>query len=810
VTQLATFYFDGTSVSSWAGELSTQDLFSWGNGGTSTDGIANYRFVQFEVFESVLMLEGSPVVSEEGPTTDNYTVSLTQAPTADVMVTISPDLAGADDIDLGAGPGNPITLTFTTNDWTPRTVSITAVDDTLEEGTQQVTLNHVTSSTDPAFNGQSKLLIVTIEDNDQLFIVHDIFVAGQEGPLTAPYYRIPSIIQAADGSLLAFIQGRFNTGDPGRDAGGIEMHTKCSTDNGLTWSDLMVPLSNPDPNGSTWDYNAWNPVVIQGTGQPTAPLGFFFTRWPDTVRTTESFWMTTSDGGLTWTTPVDITSQVQEPTWSAADAGPGRAIQLQWQTDPSRNGRLVFTGKRTTDAIAAVSFYSDDLGSTFTHGLESTGPSGGGNENEVVELTNGDLLMDARKQGATHRHRWLSSDGGETWTWYDTSDFNITTVDCSLIRYSARRSGHDRDRLLFSGPLGSPIYSGSGRYNMAVWTSYDEGKTFINPVHIQSGFGGYSALEKLNDDSIGLFYEATSNTRMRFVRFDLNYLEGQRHSTELAQYDGFRNVIDLQRGGMGWTGSWTDGADFTNVVAAEFGGSSVLFDGFPFQTEDGRVDLTAGQSTERVLAAPVDLNYNSTTYVSLVVSQALDTSADDAVDEALRIELQDSDTVPHVSFGVNSDESFLLQRTGGATSTAADALSRSGIYFLVAKIVSQNDANPTNYDQLFLKVFESGVDTIPHSDSGLGWTLVGTTNANSDGLVDRIALVGQSAVTFSVDEVRIGSSFEAVAAITCAEQVNFLQSDINEDCYVNLLDLIIMANDWLKCTDPADSLNCDF
>ena len=82
-----------------------------------------HQLVQFEVFESVLMLEGSPVVSEEGPTTDNYTGSLTQAPAADVMVTISPDLSGADDIDLGSGPGNPVTLTFTTDDWTPRSSS---------------------------------------------------------------------------------------------------------------------------------------------------------------------------------------------------------------------------------------------------------------------------------------------------------------------------------------------------------------------------------------------------------------------------------------------------------------------------------------------------------------------------------------------------------------------------------------------------------------------------------------------------------------------------------------------------------------
>jgi len=31
----------------------------------------------------------------------------------------------------------------------------------------------------------------------------------------------------------------------------------------------------------------------------------------------------------------------------------------------------------------------------------------------------------------------------------------------------------------------------------------------------------------------------------------------------------------------------------------------------------------------------------------------------------------------------------------------------------------------------------------------------------------------------------------------------FFVADLNMDCYVNLTDLIIMANNWLQCTDPA-------
>lgn len=44
---------------------------------------------------------------------------------------------------------------------------------------------------------------------------------------------------------------------------------------------------------------------------------------------------------------------------------------------------------------------------------------------------------------------------------------------------------------------------------------------------------------------------------------------------------------------------------------------------------------------------------------------------------------------------------------------------------------------------------------------------------------------------------------------SCADQGIYFQTDINEDCYVNLEDIAILAGDWLKCNDPANPDNCD-
>lgn len=58
----------------------------------------------------------------------------------------------------------------------------------------------------------------------------EVFISGEDGYHT---YRIPAIIRAEDGSLLAFAEGR--RGGQG-DSGDIDLVLKRSTDGGVTWS----------------------------------------------------------------------------------------------------------------------------------------------------------------------------------------------------------------------------------------------------------------------------------------------------------------------------------------------------------------------------------------------------------------------------------------------------------------------------------------------------------------------------------------------------------------------------------------------
>ncbi len=103
--------------------------------------------------------QGSTILTEAGRT-DSYTVTLSHAPTADVTVNLTPD---------SQLTTNPSSLVFSPSDWaTPRSVTITATDDSLVESTTHSgSISHNITSLDATFHGISAAtLTAQIWDND--------------------------------------------------------------------------------------------------------------------------------------------------------------------------------------------------------------------------------------------------------------------------------------------------------------------------------------------------------------------------------------------------------------------------------------------------------------------------------------------------------------------------------------------------------------------------------------------------------------------------------------------------------------------
>ncbi len=97
----------------------------------------------------------------EGGAMDSFTVQLDTIPTAAVDVEVTPD----SQTDLGNGPGNPVTLTFTNT--SSETVNVTATDDSDVEGSHTGIISFTTSSLDGNYDGLNiPNVVVDITDND--------------------------------------------------------------------------------------------------------------------------------------------------------------------------------------------------------------------------------------------------------------------------------------------------------------------------------------------------------------------------------------------------------------------------------------------------------------------------------------------------------------------------------------------------------------------------------------------------------------------------------------------------------------------
>jgi hypothetical protein len=122
----------------------------------------------------VITQSGEGTAVTEGGATDTYTVALSSQPTANVTVTMT----AASDVST-----SPVQLTFTPTNWsTPQTVTVSAIDDTLDEDTETVAINHTVASADPKYNGlPASPVWVQVTDNDEGAPTETLNIVGTAG-----------------------------------------------------------------------------------------------------------------------------------------------------------------------------------------------------------------------------------------------------------------------------------------------------------------------------------------------------------------------------------------------------------------------------------------------------------------------------------------------------------------------------------------------------------------------------------------------------------------------------------------------------
>ncbi|HAK77086.1 MAG TPA: exo-alpha-sialidase [Runella sp.] len=358
-----------------------------------------------------------------------------------------------------------------------------------------------------------------------------VFQNGVEG---YKCYRIPAIIKAPNGDLLAFAEARRNNCG---DFGDVEIVMKRSSDQGKSWTALQVVADN----GSDQAGNQAPIVDFTDKKYPKGRLFLFYNtgiaheqevREGKAIR--EVWYKTSTDNGHTWSESFNITTQVSKPhkpelnpqynfqqDWRSYANTPGHGLQIQ---KGKYKGRIFIAANHSAGPPQAQSrdyvahgYYSDDHGKTFKLAPNLT--YAGSNEATAAETSDGSLLFNCRNQSGDSKYRIqaFSRNAGETWTEVKImNDLPDPVCQGSMIDYQPQKGQHV---LIFSN-----LSSQTKREKLTVRFSTDDGKVWSAGKEIYGGSAAYSDLVIQKDGQIGVLYEKDDYTQIVYAFFSYKWL----------------------------------------------------------------------------------------------------------------------------------------------------------------------------------------------------------------------------------------------------------------------------------------------
>lgn len=325
-------------------------------------------------------------------------------------------------------------------------------------------------------------------------------------------FRIPVIDISVSGTLLACADIRYTSA---ADYDIIDIGFCRSLDNGRTWSDYQKILVR---QGS--QHRLHDPGMVIDRHQSSATYGRIYVfgkvfpvnkdslNYSIAELKQMKFYMTYSDDdGLTWSEQQDVTSLF--PTdFITVSTGCSAGITMS-------DGTLILPVyySNDTDPSAKSAFLYKTTSGNWTLGDRVSVNS---NENSIIQLDNGNLLMNARPgSGQTGRLVFELTNIGQGWnrrTDLEVLQDVIGGCNASLVKYQGT--------YLFSQPT---TYGSSNRGGITVFQSSNLGdwRKLVQLTEIDDYTGGYSSLI-CDDNYFGILYEAPNSD---LVFADLSYLK---------------------------------------------------------------------------------------------------------------------------------------------------------------------------------------------------------------------------------------------------------------------------------------------
>ena len=308
-------------------------------------------------------------------------------------------------------------------------------------------------------------------------------------------YRIPSLVTTTNGTLIAAIDERNNSCGDLKWNRDINIVIRKSFDDGKTWTKIEKIVDYP------LGRSASDPSMI--VDKKTNEIFLFFNYMDlDNAKDIYRFMVIkSSDQGENWSEPIEITNNIIKKGWEKdfMFITSGRGIQTK---DGTLLHCLVNLNKGTHV------FGSKDHGKSWF--LIDT-PLSPGDESKIIELSNGNWLVNSRVNSNDSRYSHISKDNGQTWATYKNKDLQDPGCNASLVKYD--------ELLLFTNAFDSEY-----RKNLSLSISKDQGRTWAKNQTIYKGESAYSSMTKLKNGDIGVFFEKDNYTKNVFVRIPKSWL----------------------------------------------------------------------------------------------------------------------------------------------------------------------------------------------------------------------------------------------------------------------------------------------
>lgn len=335
--------------------------------------------------------------------------------------------------------------------------------------------------------------------------------AGNDG---VSAFRIPGLVTTNKGTLLGVYDARYNNSVDLQEY--VNVGLSRSTNGGKTWEKMRLPLAFGEYGGL--------PKAQNGVGDPAILVDkksgtiWIMAAWTHGMGNDRAWWNShtgnglnetaqlmitkSTDDGVTWSKPINITSQVKDPSWFFLLQGPGRGITMN-------DGTLVFAAQYidSTRTPNAAIVYSKDQGKNWSISkLARTNTT----EAQVVELESGTLMLNMRDNRGGSRAVAITKDMGESWTEHPSSRSALRESVCmaSLIKVPAKENILNKDILLFSNPNTT-----KGRHHITIKASLDNGITWNESNQLlldEEENWGYSCMTMIDKETVGILYESSA------------------------------------------------------------------------------------------------------------------------------------------------------------------------------------------------------------------------------------------------------------------------------------------------------------